>query len=95
MESNLLPAGLRNGYVKNIIKNNENIWIGTPNGLQIVDYKSKNIVQKKHPMGAFFKEILQIILYPLQVVRVVHLVDIHRINQPNHQQSSHQSYVLF
>ena len=39
-----LPSGLRNNYVKNIIKNNENIWIATPNGLQIVDYRSKNII---------------------------------------------------
>ena len=42
-----LPRGLRNGFVKNIIKYNENIWIGTPNGLQIVDYKSKNIVENE------------------------------------------------
>ena len=42
-----LPSGLRNNYVKNIIKNNDNIWIGTPNGLQIVDYKSKNIIENE------------------------------------------------
>lgn len=42
-----LPSGLRKNFVKNMIVYSNNLWIATPNGLQIVDIKSKNLIENK------------------------------------------------
>ncbi len=40
-----LPSGIRKNFVNEIITHNDKIWIATPNGLQIMDIKTKRLFE--------------------------------------------------
>ena len=40
-----LPSGIRKNFVNDIITHNDKIWIATPNGLQIMDIKTKRLFE--------------------------------------------------
>ena len=42
-----LPSGSRSNFVKNIIFNERSMWIATPNGLQIIDSISNDLIENE------------------------------------------------